>query len=388
LSVKKAWKNRVRNIFAKIDSDESIVEKPEAFVLKNGSPSPIAIDPNLYYVSGMGHGLFEDSLLIASRGDDDADGSCKLLVRKSEEMNARENADGVDIVVLGDIVGSHREDYERFLSPYRGKPVGFNFERMSHSDYLNLVKGNNLGAVDISGPLRRARRVKDASEMELLKEACAITSEAFDSVVRFLREGQSELEVAAFVSGEMQRLGASALAFDTICAFGKNGADPHYSPGLARLKKGDFVLMDFGCSVSRYNSDFTRTIVFGSASPTQKEMHRDVLSALDAVTDGCMAGRIGKDVEGLGRRVVERSKFRQNFILGTGGHSIGLSGHDGWDIVPTSEEPLEEDMVVAIEPGVYVPEVGAVRIEDDMVVRKEGERPSLLTEATRELLEV
>ena len=137
----------------------------------------------------------------------------------------------------------------------------------------------------------------------------------------------------------------------------------------------------------RYNSDFTRTLVYGRANKTQREMYQDVLSALDAVVDECRAGKIGKEVENSGKKIVQSSKFRENFILGTGGHSIGLSVHDGWDITPTSEEPLEENMVVAIEPGVYVPGVGAVRIEDDMIVRK-GKKPLLLTKATKELLEV
>ncbi|MHB8568447.1 MAG: M24 family metallopeptidase [Nitrososphaerales archaeon] len=376
------WKERVRNIFRQIDSDSSIPVKPEVIVLKNGSPSPIAIDPNLYYVAGLGHGLFEDSLLIAHKN-----GSCNLLVRKSEEMNARENQKGIDVVVLENIVGNHDDDYKKLLSPYSGHVIGLNFERLSHEDYLELTNQGTFTPVDISHALQRSRRIKDSNEIDLIRKACNITSSAYGALTEFLEEGRTELETAAFISGYMQSHGATGLAFDTICAFGKNGADPHYCPGPIRLKKGDFVLTDFGSSVDRYNSDFTRTLVYGKASKVQREMYRDVLAALETVSDACRAGERGKDVERAGKRIVEKSAFKKNFILGTGGHSIGLSVHDGWDIVPTSEGLLEENMVVAIEPGIYLPGIGAVRIEDDMIVRK-GRKPELLTRATKQLFEL
>ena len=376
------WETRIKRIFDKIDDDPNISDKPDLLVLKNGSQAPFFTDVNLFYITGFDHGLLEGSILIAPR-----DGPCELVVGRTEESTARQQADGINLVVIDKLYAAPPEKYAEPLSKFAGARAGFNFEALSQQDFLILQKHTKFSkTIDISKQLQGARRVKDAVEIGNLRGACRITVKAYERLPEILRSGVTEMEVAAQLNYEMQRAGASGPSFDPIVAFGSNSAEPHYSPSKNQLKKGDFVLVDYGCSVKRYGSDFTRTMVFGPASNLQNEMHADALAAMEAVVEACKVGVSGRDAEEASREIVNKSKFKNNFLHGTGGHSIGLVVHDGIAVSETSSDALEENMVVTVEPGIYLPGVGGVRIEDDLIVRKGA--PEIITPTSRDLIEL
>lgn len=376
------WESRIQKIFSMIDEDPNITDKPDLLVLKNGSQAPYFTDVNLFYITGFDHGLLEGSILIAPR-----DGPCELVVGRTEESTARQQADGINLVVIDKLYAAPPEKYTQPLSKFAGARAGFNFEALSQKDFLIIQRHSKFAKmIDISKQLQRARRVKDAVEIGNLREACRITVKAYEKLPGILHSGVTEMEVAAQLNYEMQRAGASGPSFDPIVAFGSNSAEPHYSPGKNQLKKGDLILVDYGCNVKRYGSDFTRTMVFGSASKLQKEMHADALSAMEAVIDACHAGVSGRSAENASKEIVSKSKFKNNFLHGTGGHSIGLIVHDGIAVSETSSDALEENMVVTVEPGIYLPGVGGVRIEDDLIVRKGT--PEIITPTNRDLIEI
>jgi Xaa-Pro dipeptidase len=169
----------------------------------------------------------------------------------------------------------------------------------------------------------------------------------------------------------MQRLGASGPSFTTNASFGPNAAEPHHSPGSERLRKGDFALFDFGALFNRYGSDITRTFFYHRATSRQKEMYEVVKEAQQAGFDAIRAGAISKDVDAAARAVIDGSSFKDLFIHSLG-HGIGLSVHDGGRLASGSDLVLEENMVLTVEPGVYVRGEGGVRIEDDIRVTKDG----------------
>ncbi|EQB72004.1 MAG: hypothetical protein AMDU1_APLC00014G0016 [Thermoplasmatales archaeon A-plasma] len=195
----------------------------------------------------------------------------------------------------------------------------------------------------------------------------------------------TESEVSALIAYEMMKLGASEPSFSTIVAFGENASMPHYSPGDRKLKKNDFVLIDFGARYRRYCSDITRTVVFGHASPDQREMYDVVFRAQDESMKTIKENVNGKDVDAVARKIIDSTKFKGRFIHSLG-HGLGMDVHDHPALSSNYDFPLKANMVVTVEPGVYVPRVGGVRIEDDVIVKKDGFE--LITTAPRELMEI
>jgi Xaa-Pro dipeptidase len=195
----------------------------------------------------------------------------------------------------------------------------------------------------------------------------------------------TETAAAAELNYMMMRLGASTTAFTTNASFGPSTAEPHYNPAGRRLKKGQLALFDFGAQYMRYASDLTRTFVCSKADARQKEMHEVVLQAQLAAIDAIRGGAHGKKVDAVAREIVERSRFKGKFIHGTG-HGLGVSVHDPGGIRMSKDMILEPGMVMTVEPGVYIRGFGGVRIEDDVLVTKEGCK--VLTNAPKELVRI
>ena len=239
--------------------------------------------------------------------------------------------------------------------------------------------------IDISDKLVKVRLVKDELEIKLIKEACKMSDMVMKKIPEILTEGIYEYELAAEINYYMQKLGADKPAFETISSFSKNTAEPHYSHGSTRLKKGDFTLFDFGACFRKYNSDMTRTFVFGAADKKQKEMYETVLGAQKVGFDSIKPGIQTSDVHTAVSSYIDNTKFKGRFIHSTG-HALGLAVHDGVGFGSDSHVDLQENMVFTVEPGVYIPGFGGVRIEDDILVKKDG--MELLTTSSRTLLEI
>lgn len=262
--------------------------------------------------------------------------------------------------------------------------IGINADELTYAGFQKLKRcAPNAIFVDISQQIMNARVIKDTEEIKCLQKACAIASEVARELPSRIKNGMREFELAAEMAYMLQKNGADKSNF-TIVQFGPNSAEPHYMGGDSVLRKGDFILLDFGCLYRKYNSDITRTFVMGRASKRQKNIHRAVADAQQVAFDRIKAGSDAKDVHSAVGSSISKAGYKGLFTHSTG-HSLGLATHDGMRLFDYSLE-LEENMVFTVEPGIYIPGFGGVRIEDDVVVTRG--KPKILTDAPRELIEL
>jgi len=361
--------NRIQNIFT------NSKQKVDCILIKN-SNEPY-IDNNFFYVTGLNKGLFESSIAILY-----PDGNIKLIVSELELEIAKNTKAEIKFY-------KNKKEYKEILNNSISfvKTVGLNFNRISYKDFIKLkVEFPEKNFLDVSESFQKSRLIKDKLEINLIKEACRISDIVMKKIPDILDIGMKEYELAAEIDYLMQKKGADKSAFETISSFGKNSSLPHYSHGNNKLKNGDFVLCDFGACFKKYNSDITRTFVFGKASNKQKEMYNIVLEAqkigFETIKPGLKACEIHKNVVSF----IDNTNFKGRFIHSTG-HPLGLSVHDGdFRIGSDCELELKENMVFTIEPGVYLPGYGGVRIEDDVIIKKDA--IEVLTRSPRELLEI
>jgi Xaa-Pro aminopeptidase len=229
------------------------------------------------------------------------------------------------------------------------------------------------------------RAIKDEREIELLRQACAVADQALAELAAegALRPGRTELEVGRELDARMLRLGAEAPSFETIVATGANSAIPHHRPDATELRSGDFLKLDFGATVGGYHSDMTRTVVLGEPADWQRDIYELVASAQAA---GRAALAVGADVvavDAAARDVIVAAGHGEHFTHGLG-HGVGLEIHEAPGIGPLGAGTLAAGMAVTVEPGVYLPGHGGVRIEDTLVVTDDA--PELLTLTSKELL--
>jgi Xaa-Pro dipeptidase len=235
--------------------------------------------------------------------------------------------------------------------------------------------------LDVAPEIRRLRRTKSTVELEKLARAAAITDAATEEILGSLHGGQTELEVAIAIGASIGAAGGR-LAFDTLVLSGPNSALPHGRPSGQHLRRGDLVLLDFGAAHEGYCADTTRVVVVGAPTARQREIHGLVLAAHDAAIDAVRAGATTGDVDSAARRVIEAAGLGDQFFHRTG-HGLGLEAHEDPSLDPGSKTVLEAGMVFTVEPGIYIPGWGGVRIEDNVVVDADGCR--LLTRADRSL---
>jgi Xaa-Pro dipeptidase len=352
------------------------MEEQDCFVLANGVEPHL--DASFFYVTGFPYGLFENSFLIAERS-----GKISLVTSLLEEPIARAFAAEMELYAEPD--RDHMRSRLVSLAGSSMKSIALNSPELTYGSYLqikSIFKGSKL--VDASEAFESARLVKDENEISLIQKACDIASKVYEKIPSMLAEGVDESAVAARMAFEMQNSGGNGVSFDSIVAFGKNSAEPHYSPGNARLKKGQYVLCDYGAKFHRYCSDITRTLVFGKASKKQKEMYGTIRSALELGIELCTPENTGEFVHSKVAALIDSTEYKGRFIHSTG-HSLGLSVHDGPGLSPRYKKMLKPGMVLTVEPGIYVPGFGGVRIEDDILVTKG--KPKILTSASKELIE-
>jgi Xaa-Pro aminopeptidase len=234
--------------------------------------------------------------------------------------------------------------------------------------------------------VERLRSVKDADELGLLARACEITSQAMAALAEEIREGVTEVGLARRLEQLFGEFGAEDRAFDTIVASGPNSAIPHHQPGRRTLGPGDLVVVDAGARVAGYHADMTRTfVVAGPPEPWQAEVHAVVEEAQARAARACLPGAGARDVDAVARAWVADAGFGEAFTHGLG-HGVGLEIHEAPMVGAGSTGTIVSDMAITVEPGVYLPGRGGVRIEDTLVVADAG--PRLLTQAPRGLREV
>lgn len=245
-------------------------------------------------------------------------------------------------------------------------------ERMSLAEHAAIRKQARGTRLTPAPPLTaRMRIIKDGAELALIQRSLRVAEEAFAAVRSGIRLGDTERDIAARLEFEMKRCGSLAPAFPTICAEGANAALPHARPGVRKVKKGSLILLDWGAKVGHYCSDLTRVLFVGSIPRELGRVYEIVLEAQQRAIAAIRPGVKMCDVDAVARNFIASCGYKKAFTHGLG-HGMGIDIHEAPSLSWRSSEPLAEGMVVTVEPGVYLPGVGGVRLEDDVVVTPRG----------------
>lgn len=256
------------------------------------------------------------------------------------------------------------------------RTLAFDSENTSYRGFLELEKQlpKTLTLVPLDNPVKKLRAIKDDSEIALLREAAALGSEGFDFVRSLLKEGISEREMAIELEIFWKRQGSRGLAFEPIIAFGANGSMPHYRAGEARLKSGQSVLIDIGVNYKHYHSDMTRVVFFGEPPKAIQEIYPIVKEAQQLAFQHCLPGTLVGEIDKAARDYIAGKGYGENFTHSLG-HGVGLEIHEFPTLrnkPPSSQIPLKPGMVITIEPGIYLPGIGGVRLEDTILITEHG----------------
>lgn len=240
-----------------------------------------------------------------------------------------------------------------------------------HAAILDAVAEQTLecAVIPLSGLANTLRAIKDGVERECMTRALRLTESVFTDVLNRIQEGITEREVAAEIDFLQKRAGASRSSFETIVAFGSNTARPHARPGPRRLAPAMPILLDFGCEIDGYCSDMTRMAFLGKPPPAFRNISSIVDSARAAALNAASAGMSTNDLDRTARRVIEDHGYGDNFVHSLG-HGLGIDVHEWPGVSHRTSHTLQENMVVTIEPGIYLEGQFGVRLEDTIVVKK------------------
>ncbi|MHC0035950.1 M24 family metallopeptidase [Pseudoneobacillus sp. C159] len=263
------------------------------------------------------------------------------------------------------------------------KKLGFEQDHLTFATYSAYQKEVEGDLVPVSGVVEKLRLIKTSAEIKILKEAADIADAAFKHILDFIKPGKTELEVSNELEFFMRKAGATSSSFDIIVASGYRGALPHGVASDKVIELGDFVTLDFGAYYKGYISDITRTVAVGEPKQQLKEIYDIVLEAQLRGMAGIQPGMTGKDADALTRDYITEKGYGENFGHSTG-HGIGLEVHEGPSLSAKSDLILEPGMIVTVEPGIYIPGLGGVRIEDDTLITETGNET--LTHSTKELI--
>ncbi len=248
---------------------------------------------------------------------------------------------------------------------------------------MRAALGEEYSWTPMNGAPQKLRQIKTPNEVVTMRKAADITSEAFAAILPKIREGMTEKELQIELDFTMLRLGADGYAFDTIIASGENGSLCHAIPGNRKLRRGDMITMDFGAKVGGYCSDMTRTVALGQPSLEMRRVYETVLRAQTMCEEALSAGKNCFDIDKLARDYIDARGYAGRFGHGLG-HSVGIDIHEEPRLSPKCHETLSAGIVITVEPGVYLPGVGGVRIENTCLVKENGCVP--LTTAEKQLI--
>lgn len=282
-----------------------------------------------------------------------------------------------------EITRDYYEVAHKVLTGPKFQRVGFETS-VSFQLYQTLSKLFGDALIAENGVVEKLREVKDAAEVATLRKSTALASEGFNELIKHVRIGQTERQVSNWLNNWMLEHGAEKPSFDTIVASGYRSALPHGSASAKQLEKGDMVTVDFGFYVDRYTSDCTRTFALGDPGDELKKIHRIVYNAQELMFDVIKPGANGQEVDAAGRDYIAKQGYGKYYEHGSG-HGIGLDIHEGPNFGPRWKSNISEvNNVMTVEPGIYLPGVGGVRIEDDLLITAQGNER--LTTAPRKLI--
>lgn len=262
------------------------------------------------------------------------------------------------------------DDLVQLIKDHHLQNIGFEGHLVSYDSFLKLNRGRH-DLISIGDEIEKIRQNKDDEEIRLIQKAADIVDEAYDYILTVVKSGMTEKEVKAYLESKMLHLGAEDTSFDTIVASGARGALPHGVASDKVIEKGDMVTLDFGAYYKGYASDITRTFAVGQPSDKMIEIYNIVLNAQQTALDTIKPGMSGKEIDQVARQIIEEAGYGRYFGHSLG-HGIGLDVHEQPMLSPRSQQSLELNQCVTLEPGIYVEGVGGVRIEDDVLITKNG----------------
>lgn len=284
-------------------------------------------------------------------------------------IQAEKESNGYEVF---EIDGSYEEAINMLIEEEQVESLAFEGADLLFSDYEELKNQLKLSRfVSLKDEVTMLRAIKMPWEIERLKMAESIGDIAFEKILGVIKPGMTELEVAALLEYYLKTNGAERTSFEPIVASGVNSSMPHAVPTNKKIENGDFLTMDFGCVYQGYCSDMTRTIVVGKASLEQKKIYQLVLDAQLAAEDFLKAGYLGSEVDNVARKIIYDAGYEGCFGHGLG-HSVGLFIHENPRLSPKENKVIEANMVVTVEPGIYIKDFGGVRIEDMVQVTEAG----------------
>lgn len=276
------------------------------------------------------------------------------------------------------------ETVKALLNEWGINRLGFEQNDVTYGAYQSLAAALDGIALEPAGSLvEELRLIKDDTELAVLQEAADLADRTFTHILGFLKPGVTENEVALEIEMFVRRGGAASTSFETIVASGERSALPHGKASDRRLASDEFVKLDFGAYYKQYCSDITRTVVLGKPTDKHREIYNIVLEAQMTALERIRPGMTGKEADAIARDVIKRHGYGDNFGHGLG-HGLGLEIHEAPRLSIQGDTVLQPGMVVTVEPGIYLPGFGGVRIEDDIVITADGNRR--LTQSSKDLI--
>jgi len=333
----------------------------------------VSVQENRYYLSGY---TGEDAQFDESAGVLFVSDSQLVLATDSRfDLQARTEAVGFDVVC-------YRKGLEKELPAITAslgvRRLGFESVRLSHKNHAACAKALQTALppvelVPTENLVEDLRKTKSEEEIQATIDALRLAEKAFFGVVATIRPGMTEKQVAWKMEKAMRELGAQGLSFPTIVASGPNSALPHAIPSDRRIVEGEPLLIDWGARLNEYCSDTTRTLVVGKPKDPFQKVFDTVVEARDRAIAAIRAGASGIEVDKIARDFIDKNGFGDKFGHGLG-HGTGLAVHEAPRLSPIRDEQLEAGMIVTVEPGIYLPEWGGVRMENQVVVTRDGAR--------------
>lgn len=350
------------------------IEKIQALLEWEGLDAILLRDPyNRRYATGFAS---SDGFVVVARRE-------AFFITDSRYIEAaRERVKGMTV---GRSSPSMRErDWlERIVSDCCVSTLGFEEESLTWAQYQKLEDETIAQLIPAQGLMKELRASKDPGELKAMKAAQAIAERALDRVLGIIKPGMTEREVAAEITCLLLRYGGEGNSFAPIVLTGKRSSMPHGTPGDAAIRRGDFLIMDFGCVKDGYCSDMTRTVAIGAASGEMRKIYDIVLEAQLAGIATAKPGATGKEIDAAGRRVIADAGYGDDFGHSFG-HSLGLEVHEGPNASPADNRKMPRGAVISAEPGIYLPGRFGVRIED--VLYLDGDGCENITKAPKNLI--
>jgi Xaa-Pro aminopeptidase len=317
----------------------------------------------------------------------------KLLFTQDEKFlfvdaryieQAKKQTKDTTVILIDKVNLNIYEEMNKIIAAKGIKKIGFEQDRLIYQDYVAIK--DHLNAQLVPMLLDDMRIAKCPDEIKIIKKACEITDKAFDYIVDTIAVGMTEAELNIKLTKFVLDQGCEGMSFTTIVASGERGALPHGLPTDRVIKENDFVTIDFGVKYEDYCSDITRTICMGEQpDPKMLEIYNTVLAAQKKAIEAVKPGMVAKNLDAVARDLITQAGYGQYFQHGLG-HGVGLEIHEEPYLNTRSESVLQPGSIITIEPGIYIPELGGVRIEDDILVTKTGYE--ILTHAPKELIKV